>query len=95
MQEQQNLMHISSSNIGTMDSPTEYQQLFINNLIGSSSNKDLLRAKRDKTLNIKVDNLEDIWILLEDRYNLYTTGEYSCILIEENFIAKISWITFS
>ena len=39
-----NLMHINSRNIGTMDSLSEYQKLYINNLIGEKLNKGFAKV---------------------------------------------------
>ncbi|MCX6077394.1 MAG: AAA family ATPase [Campylobacterales bacterium] len=91
MKEQTNLMHIDSTNIARMDSHGEYQRLFINNLIGSSSNAELMRARRAKVINIEVDNIEDIWCTLETKFFCYSIDEYRCIIIEKDFIATINW----
>lgn len=86
-----NLMHIPSNNIGRMDTTSEYQQLFINNIIGTSSNNNLMKAHRTKMMNFEVDNIEDIWIILEEKYNLYSSSEYRTTIVEEEFIAIINW----
>ena len=86
-----NLMHINSNNIGTMDTTREYQQLFINNIIGTSTNNDLMRAHREKVINCEVDNIEDIWSVLEEKYNLYSISEYRAIIDDDEFIAIINW----
>ena len=88
---EENLMHVNSNNIGTMDTTSEYQQLFINNIIGTSTNSDLMKAHRTKVINCEVDNIEDIWIALEEKYNLYSISEYRAIINEDNFIAIINW----
>jgi hypothetical protein len=85
-----NLMHINSNNIGNMDTTNEYQQLFINNIIGTSNN-DLMKAHRIKVINCEVYDIEDIWVILEDKYNLYSLSEYRAMLVEEEFIAIIYW----
>lgn len=86
-----NLMHIDSNNLGNMDTTSEYQQLFINDIIGRKNNSDLMKAHRIQVINCEVDNIEDIWIILEDKYNLYSTSKYRATIIEENFIAIINW----
>jgi tRNA uridine 5-carbamoylmethylation protein Kti12 len=86
-----NLMHINSNNIGRMDTTSEYQQLFINNIIGTSTNSDLMKAHRQKVINCEVDNIENIWLLLEEKYNLYSTSEYRAVIDEDEFIAIINW----
>lgn len=90
--EQENLMHINSDSLRIMDTTREYQILFINNLIGSLSNASLMKVKRNKTLNFKVDNIEDIWNVLLKKYNnAYSTSPYTMHIIEDNFIATIDW----
>ena len=85
-----NLMHINSSNIGMMDSTREWQQLFVNDIIGTA-NSDLMQAHREKLINCDVDNIEDIWLVLEEKYNLYSLSEYRAVIVEEDFIAMLNW----
>lgn len=89
---EKNLMHINSNNIGTMDNTLEYQKLFLNNLIGTSLNKSLMKVRRNKTLNIVINDIESIWELLLQKYkNAYSASPYSMYIIENKFIATINW----
>jgi len=91
MNEQRNLMYIPSNNIGSMDTTRAYQQLFLNNIIGEPSNNDLMKAHREKVVNFEVDDIADIWVVLEAKYNLYSTSEYKATIVEKEFIAVINW----
>jgi hypothetical protein len=42
-------------------------------------------------MHINSNNIEDIWSVLEDKYNFYSTSEYRATIVEEEFIAIISW----
>ena len=85
-----NLMHINSGSMRVLDTTSEYQQLFINNIIGTT-NPSLMQAHRDTIINCEVDNIENIWSILEEKYNLYSLSKYRAIIIEDNFIAIINW----
>lgn len=85
-----NLMHINSGSMRVLDDTREYQQLFINNIIGET-NPSLMKAHRTKIINCEVDDIENIWSILEAKYNLYSSSKYKAVIIEENFIAIINW----
>ena len=86
-----NLMHIPSSNIGVMETITDYQRLFINNKIGLKSTQSRMKSKRTQVLNCQFDNIEDIWKTLELKYDCYSMSIYKMLIIHEEFIANLSW----
>jgi len=85
-----NLMHINSTNMRVIDTTSEYQQLFINNIVGKTDSS-IMKAHRDETINCEVDNVDRIWNILEENYNFYSFSKYRVMIIEENFIATINW----
>ena len=88
---EKNLMHINSNNIGIMETLTDYQRLFINNRIGLESSKDFMKAKRTKILNLRFDNIDDVWKTLELEYDCYSISAYKMYIIHETFVATLSW----
>ena len=74
-----NIMHTPSQIIGHVDTISEYQRIFINEEIGKNTHAGMFKSKRDKTLNLKLDNLEEMWSVLEENFNLYSISEYKSI----------------
>lgn len=86
-----NLMHINSRNIGTMDSISEYQKLYINNLIGEKLNNGFAKSHKFNFFYCKKENLEDFLSNIESNYNFHRTGIYNGYVIEDNFILDIQY----
>jgi hypothetical protein len=84
-------MHTPSQIIGHVDTISEYQRIFINEEIGKNTHAGMFKSKRDKTLNLKLDNLEEMWSVLEENFNLYSISEYKSIIIEKDFVASLNW----
>jgi len=85
-----NLMHINSSNIALLDSLNEYQKVFINDKIGTLDTS-FFKAVRHTTLQLKFESIEDIWKLLEKRFELYSLSIYKAMIIDETFVGSLSW----
>jgi len=85
-----NLMHINSPSMATLDTVSEYQRVFINDAIGEID-KNLFKAKRTKTLKLKLESLEYIWNILEVEFNTYNISKYKAVIIEEEFVASLDW----
>ena len=88
---QTNLMHLSSYNIGVMESLTDYQRLFINNKIGVTTVQNRLKSKRTKVLAFKLESLDEIWQTMEEKYDIYSISTYKMYIIDDRFIATLSW----
>ncbi len=86
-----NLMHINSRNIGTMDSLSEYQKLYVNNLIGEKLNNGFAKSHKFNFFYCKKENLEDFLSSIELNYNFHRTGIYNGYVIEDNFILDIQY----
>lgn len=86
-----NLMHINSRNIGTMDSLSEYQKLYINNLIGEKLNNGFAKSHKFNFFYCKKENLEDFLSSIQSKYNFHRTGIYNGYVIEDNFILDIQY----
>lgn len=85
-----NKMHINSPSLISLDSVSEYQRVFINDAIGEVD-KSIFKAKRNKTIKIKLESLEYVWNILEADFNMYSISKYKAIIIEEEFIASLDW----
>ena len=77
-----NLMHVNSKNIGTMDSLSEYQKLYINNLIGEKLNNGFAKFHKFNFFYCKKENLEDFLSIIESNYNFHRTGIYNGYVID-------------
>lgn len=86
-----NLMHVNSKNIGTMDSLSEYQKLYINNLIGEKLNNGFAKFHKFNFFYCKKENLEDFLSIIESNYNFHRTGIYNGYVIEDDFILDIQY----
>jgi len=85
-----NLMEIESVSLGTMDTIAEYQRLFINSRVGEITTKSQLKTQRSKVINCHFENLEEMWIQLEDAYNCFSSSEYKVMILEDDFIAILN-----
>lgn len=86
-----NLMHINSNNIGTMDSLSEYQKLYINNSIGEKLNKSFAKVQKFNFFYCKKEKLKDFLSTIESKYNFYKTGIYNGYVIEDNYILDLQY----
>ena len=88
--ENKNLMQISSQNIGYMDTLNEYHRLYINNKIGSILLNYKLHVKKRITLHFNKINIENIWKLLESKYEIYIFENDKVMILSNNFIAEFN-----
>ncbi|MEA3512695.1 MAG: ATP-binding protein [Campylobacterota bacterium] len=89
--QQQNLMHISSPNIGYMDSLQEYQKLEFNNRIGEYLKTNSINSKISTTIYIKTIELDKVWQKLQLKYELFTLNTQRVIIVANNFLAELWW----
>ncbi len=86
-----NLMHISSPNIGNMDTVYEYQKLALNNKIGEYLKHHDIKMRKSITLNFKSRQLENIWEKLELKFELYMSSSTRILIITDNYLAELWW----
>lgn len=78
-----NLMHINATPLQTMERGNEYQQLFINNLIGELADTSIMRMRKTKVLAIQLNNMANVTNhLLEVYENAFSTSPYNMYIVE-------------
>lgn len=86
-----NLMHINSRNIGSMDSISEFQKLYINNLVGEKLKNGFAKVQKFNFFYCKKDKLEEFLLTVESKYNFYKTNIYNGYILEDNFILDLQY----
>jgi len=87
--QQQNIMHLNSPNIGYMDSLQEYYKLSLNNRIGEYLKTNRNNIKRNSTVYLKPNCMKKAWETLEQNYELYSMSDDRVLIIGDNFIAEL------
>jgi len=85
----QNLLHINSNSLSNFYSISEYQRVYINNLIGEKLKNGIAKNSKINYVNLQYDAIEDIFSVLEEHYNFYNTNTTDGYIIEDEFIIEI------
>ncbi len=84
-----NLMHIDSYNIGNINLPSEYQRLYINNLIGEKLKSGSSKAQVTDYIHCNINKNQELAEYIENKFNYYITNESNGIIVEDEYIIDL------
>lgn len=86
-----NLMHINSKNLGSMDSINEFQKLYFNNVVGEKLTNGFAKVQKFNFFYCKKDKTEEFLLTIEDKYNFHKVSQYNGYIVENNFIVDLQY----
>lgn len=86
-----NLMHINSKNLGSMDSISEFQKLYFNNVVGEKLTNGFAKVQKFNFFYCKKDKTEEFLLTIEDKYNFHKVSPYNGYIVEDNFIVDLQY----